>query len=184
MYAKDTESVTLVRDCVAVAVPEGVEMRLPKGTVASLVQALGGSFTIYVRGRMFRIAGADADALGKDPPAPLPERGAVASRAELGKLVWEQLQTCYDPEIPVNIVDLGLVYDCRLEQVSEDLSDVFIQMTLTVPSCGMGEVLAKDVRARVELLPGIRRAHVDLVFDPPWTRDRMSDLARLQTGLY
>ncbi len=184
MYAKDSQSITLYRDCVAVAVPEGVKMRLPKGTVVSLVQALGGSFTVYVRGRMFRIAGEDADALGKDPPAPLPGLGAGSSRDDVEKLVWEQLRTCFDPEIPVNVVDLGLIYDCRLEQGSKGLYQVFIKMTLTVPSCGMGGVLAEDVKTRVELIPKVEVAHVELVFDPPWTRDRMSDLARLQTGLY
>ncbi len=184
MYEKDSETVTLHRDCLAVAVPQGVEMNLPKGTVGSLVQALGGSFTVYVRGKMFRIAGADADALGKAPPLPMPELPPGASDEDLKQLVWEQMKTCFDPEIPVNVVDLGLIYDCYIENQGDGSHEVFIKMTLTVPSCGMGDVLAQDVKQRVELIPAVTTAHVELVFDPPWTRDRMSDLARLATGLY
>lgn len=184
MYEKDSETVTLSRDCLAVAVPQGVEMKLPRGTVGSLVQALGGSFTVYVRGKMFRIAGEDADALGKKPPPPMPELPPGASDEDLKRLVWEQMKTCFDPEIPVNVVDLGLIYDCRIEDQGDDSHEVFIDMTLTVPSCGMGDVLARDVKRRVELIPSVTTAHVKLVFEPPWTRERMSDLAKLETGLY
>lgn len=184
MYEKDSETVTLRRDCPAVAVPQGVEMKLPQGTIGSLVQALGGSFTVYVRGKMFRIAGEDADALGKKPPPPMPGLPPGASDEDLKRLVWEQMKTCFDPEIPVNVVDLGLIYDCRIEKQGDDSHEVFVEMTLTVPSCGMGDVLARDVKRRVELIPSVTTAHVKLVFDPPWTRERMSDLARLATGLY
>jgi probable FeS assembly SUF system protein SufT len=184
MYEKDSETVTLHRDCLAVAVPQGVEIELPKGTVGSLVQALGGSFTVYVRGKMFRINGEDADALGKKSPPPLPELPPGASDEELKRLIWEQMKTCFDPEIPVNVVDLGLIYRCHVEKQEDDSYEVFIEMTLTVPSCGMGDVLAQDVKQRVELIPSVTAVHVKLVFEPPWTRERMSDLARLETGLY
>lgn len=184
MYEKDSETVTLCRDCPAVAVPQGVEMKLPEGTVGSLVQSLGGSFTVYVRGKMFRIAGEDADALGKEHPPPVPEIPPGASDDDVERLVWEQMKTCFDPEIPVNVVDLGLIYGCRIEKRGDDSLEVFIEMTLTVPSCGMGGVLARDVKQRVEMIPTVTAAHVRLVFDPPWTRERMSDLAKLETGLY
>lgn len=182
MYSKSSEPVTLTRDCTAVAVPEGVTVNLPKGTVGSLTQWLGGSFTVYVQGRMFRIAGEDAEALGKEPP-PVPVLPPDPSREDLEKLVWEQMKTCYDPEIPVNIVDLGLVYECRLEEGEGETRQVFVKMTLTEPSCGMGGVLADDVKTRIEMIPTVSAAHVELVFDPPWTWDRMSEVARLETGM-
>ena len=182
MYGKFSEPVQLTRDCTGIAVPEGVAVDLPKGTVGSLAQSLGGNFTVYVRGRMFRIAGADADALGKQPP-PAPELPPDASRADVERLVWEQMKTCFDPEIPVNIVDLGLVYECRIEEKQADIREVFIKMTLTEPSCGMGDVITQDVKGRVELVPTVVAAHVELVFDPPRTWDRMSEVARLETGM-
>ncbi len=184
MYEKDSETVTLRRDCPVVAVPQGVDMILPEGTVGTLVQALGGSFTVYVRGKMFRIAGEDADALGKRPPPDTLDLPAGASEEDVKRLVWEQMKTCFDPEIPVNVVDLGLIYDCRVETREQGMHEVYVKMTLTVPSCGMGEILARDVQQRIELIPSVSTAHVELVFDPPWTRERMSDLARLKTGLY
>ena len=183
MYGRSSEPVRLDRDCEAIAVPEGVKVNLPKGTLGSLAQALGGSFTVYVQGRMFRIAGQDADALGKTP-LPLPELPADASVDDLEKLVWDQLRTCFDPEIPVNIVDLGLVYECRIEPSGDGSHEVFVRMTLTEPSCGMGDVISEDVASRIELVPTVSKAHVVLVFDPPWSRDMMSEVAKLETGLF
>jgi probable FeS assembly SUF system protein SufT len=182
MYGRLQEPVTLGRDCPAVAVPEGVDVTLPKGTVGTLTQALGGNFTIYVRGHMFRIAGADADALGRTSPAAsaLP---AGAGHADVEKLVWEQMKTCYDPEIPVNIVDLGLIYECRVEPRGENRREVFVKMTLTDPSCGMAQWLIEDVKNRIEAIPTVEAARVELVLEPRWTRDRMSAVARLETGL-
>ena len=182
MYGKVNEPVPLRRDCAAVAVPEGVDVSLPKGTVGTLTQSLGGNFTIYVRGHMFRIAGRDADALGKPPPPEL-KLPANATDEDVERLVWEQMKTCYDPEIPVNIVDLGLIYECRVEAGSEAAREVFVKMTLTEPSCGMGQYLAHDVKQRIELIPTVMAAHVELVFEPRWTRDRMSPVAHLETGL-
>ena len=182
MYGKASEPVRLTRACTAVAVPEGVPVELPKGTVGSLAQALGGSFTVYVRGRMFRIAGEDADALGKTPPA-VPALPLGASREDVERLVWEQMKRCFDPEIPVNIVDLGLVYECSVQQGDGDSWTVDVRMTLTKPSCGMGDVLAEDVKELIERIPTVSEARVQLVFEPPWTWDRMSEVARLETGM-
>jgi probable FeS assembly SUF system protein SufT len=182
MYGRVKEPVTLGRDCRAVAVPEGVDVSLPKGTVGTLTQALGGNFTVYVRGHMFRIAGADADALGRTRPA-TPELPAGATHADVEKLVWEQMKTCYDPEVPVNIVDLGLIYECRVEPRGNDAREVFVKMTLTEPSCGMAQWLADDVKSRIELIPTVQAAHVELVLEPRWTPERMSAVARLETGL-
>jgi probable FeS assembly SUF system protein SufT len=182
MYGKVNQPVVLARDCAAVAVPEGVDVNLLKGTVGTLAQTLGGNFTVYVRGRMFRIAGADADALGRTPP-PVPVLPAGATHEDVENLVWEQMKTCYDPEIPVNIVDLGLVYECRVEPCSDGRREVFVKMTLTEPSCGMGQFLADDVKSRIELIPTVKAAHVDLVFEPRWTAECMSPVARLDPGL-
>jgi probable FeS assembly SUF system protein SufT len=183
MYGKSCEPVRLSRECPAVAVPEGVPVTLPKGTVGSLSQALGGSFTVYVQGKMFRIDGRDADALGKEPLRP-PELPAGAGDADIERLVWEQMRGCYDPEIPVNVVDLGLVYECRIETGADGGREVFVTMTLTDPACGMGEVLACDMQSRLELVPTVRAAHVSVVFDPRWTPERMSEVAKLATGVY
>ena len=176
------EPVSLSRDCQAIIIPAGEELTLPAGTSGFITQALGGSFTIYVEGNLFRIAGADADAIGKEPiePPPLPP-GATDSDIET--LVWEQMKTCYDPEIPINIVDLGLIYDCRVEACANGTRRVSIQMTLTAPGCGMGPVLVEDVREKVEIIPTVTEAVVELVFDPPWNQSMMSEEARLEAGL-
>ena len=183
MYAKVCEPVRLRRDCPAVAVPEGVPVELPQGTVGSLAQALGGSFTVYVQGKMFRVDGKDADAIGREP-VPLPELPPEATDRDVERAVWEALKGCYDPELPVNVVDLGLIYGCRVEPRPDGRREVHITMTLTEPSCGMGEVIACDVRGRVERVPTVAAAYVDIVFEPRWTPDRMSDVAKLATGVY
>ena len=176
------EPVSLSRDCRAIIIPVGEEVTLPAGTNGFLTQALGGSFTIYVEGNLFRIAGADADAIGKEPLEP-PELPADATDADIQSLVWAQMKTCYDPEIPINIVDLGLIYDCQVEPVGDGMRRVSIQMTLTAPGCGMGPVLVEDVREKVEIIPTVAQVEVDLVFDPPWNQTMMSEEARLEAGL-
>ena len=176
------EPVILQRDVRAVIVPAGVEVKLRAGSVGTLTQSLGGSFTVYVEGNLFRIAGPDGDAIGKEP-LPRPELPAGASDADVEKLVWEQLRTCFDPGIPINIVDLGLVYDCSVAPNPDGTRDVSVRMTLTAPGCGMGEVLVADVREKLKLIPTIRNADVELVFDPPWNQSMMSEAARLQTGM-
>jgi probable FeS assembly SUF system protein SufT len=183
MYHSHNEPVTLERDCPAVLIPAGDSVTLPAGTSGFLTQALGGSFTIYIEGNLFRIAGRDGDAIGK-PPLTAPELPDDATEAELENAVWQQLRTCYDPEIPINIVELGLVYECKVERNDSGGRIVTIRMTLTAPGCGMGDILAQDVREKVEMIPTVERANVDLVFDPPWNRSMMSEEARLEAGLF
>ena len=144
--------------------------------------ALGGSFTVYIDGNLFRIAGQDADAIGKSV-SKAPDVPPGASEEDIKNVVWQQLKTCYDPEIPVNIVDLGLVYECDVSRNQDASRRVDIKMTLTAPGCGMGEVLVQDVRDKVESVPTVAQANVELVFDPPWNQTMMSDEARLQTGM-
>lgn len=170
------------RDVKAIIVPAGVEVKLRTGTVGTITQALGGSFTVYVEGNLFRIAGTDGDAIGQEPVPP-PELPAGATEEDVSRVVWGQLRTCFDPEIPINIVDLGLVYDCSVTPNDDGTRDVSVKMTLTAPGCGMGEVLVADVREKLKLIPTIRNADVDLVFDPPWNQSMMSEAARLQTGM-
>ncbi len=164
-------------------VPSGDTVTIPAGTVAYITQSLGGSFTVFVDGNLFRVAGVDADAIGKEQvlPPSLPEG---ATDADVEKLLWEQLKTCYDPEIPVNIVDLGLVYSCDMVSTASGERVVSVQMTLTAPGCGMGDILVDDVRSKLELVPTINRVEVELTFDPPWNHSMMSEIARLETGMY
>ena len=182
-YHSTSEPVRFERDCPAVMVPQGEAVTLPAGQAGYITQALGGSFTVFVDGNLFRIAGADADAIGKEPPAPL-ELADDAGDEEVEKLVWQQLRTCFDPEIPIDIVDLGLVYDCELEKLEGDLRKVNVRMTLTAPGCGMGEVLVDDVRTKIEMIPTVSEADVELVFDPPWNHSMMSEAAKLETGMF
>lgn len=181
-FSLSSEPFTLARDCQAVMVPQGESVSLPAGQIGYITQALGGSFTVYVEGNLFRIAGADADALGKDTPAPI-ELSADASDDDVEKLVWQQLRTVFDPEIPVNVVELGLVYDVTLERSESEQRKVYVKMTLTAPGCGMGDILVDDVRTKLELIPTVIEADVDLVFDPPWNHSMMSDVAKLETGM-
>ena len=183
MYSRNSEPVRLERDCVAVLVPQGDEVTLPAGSVGYITQALGGSFTVFVEGNLFRIAGNDADAIGKEPPAPL-ELEEGADDAAVERLVWSQMRTCFDPEIPINIVDLGLVYEASVSHRDDGQRLVEVKMTLTAPGCGMGEILVDDVRTKLEMIPTVAEADVELVFDPPWTRHMMSEAARLETGMF
>jgi probable FeS assembly SUF system protein SufT len=176
------EPIVVQRDVRAVIVPAGVEVKLRTGSVGYITQALGGSFTVYVEGNLFRIAGEDGDAIGREP-LPRPELPEGATEEDVTRLVWDQLRTCYDPEIPINVVDLGLVYDCTVTQNPDGTRDVAVRMTLTAPGCGMGEVLVADVRDKLTMIPTVRRADVELVFDPPWNQSMMSEAARLQTGM-
>lgn len=181
-YSRTSEPVKFERDCAAVLVPQGEKVTLPAGSVGYITQALGGSFTVFVEGNLFRIAGEDADAIGKDPPEALQlENEADDDAVEV--LVWKQLRTCFDPEIPINVVELGLVYDCDIERLEDGSRKVNIKMTLTAPACGMGDILVDDVRTKVERVPTVSEADVDLVFDPPWNQSMMSDAARLETGM-
>ena len=182
MYSRNSEPVRFERDCDAVLVPAGDQVTLPAGTVGYITQSLGGSWTVFVEGNLMRIAGKDADAIGKEPPAPI-ELQEGATDEDVERLVWQQLRTCFDPEIPVNIVELGLVYAAEVVPREDGRRDVHVRMTLTAPGCGMGEVLVDDVRSKVELIPTVAEADVELVFDPPWNQTLMSDVAKLETGL-
>jgi len=164
-------------------IPVGDEVTIPAGTVGYITQALGGSFTVFVDGNLFRVAGIDADAIGKEPVMP-PRLPDNATEDDVEKLLWDQLKTCYDPEIPVNIVDLGLIYQCEMENSSDGERNVSVKMTLTAPGCGMGDILVDDVRSKLELVPTIGKVDVELTFDPPWNQSMMSEVARLETGMF
>ena len=182
------EPVTLVRDCPAAVVPVGTPVTLQKGEQAYITQSLGGSYTVIVNGNMFRIDSRDADALGVTKvPASTPARppGEPLSAEALEKQVWAELRTCYDPEIPVNIADLGLIYHCGLTPKAEpDSYKVDVKMTLTAPGCGMGPMLKQDVENKLMSLEGVDEVDVELVWDPPWNQSMMTDAAKLQLGLF
>src|SRR5678815_167408 len=182
---QSNEPKTLVRDVEAAVVPVGTKVTLQKGEPAYITQSLGGSYTVIVNGNMFRIDGKDADALGievqaKPAAAPMTPR----TREQIEQEAWAQMKTCYDPEIPVNIVDLGLIYSCQvapLEDGSQYKADV--KMTLTAPGCGMGPMLAQDVQNKLMSLDEVSEANVELVWDPPWNQGMMTEAAKLQLGL-
>ena len=181
-----SEQKILTRDVEASVVPIGTKVTLQKGETAHITQSLGGSYTVIVNGNMFRIAENDADALGlevKLTSTPTATPGGPLTQEELEKKVWESLKTCYDPEIPVNIVDLGLIYDCHLTPIGADNYKADVKMTLTAPGCGMGPVLAQDVQNKLISLEPIDEANVELVWDPPWNQGMMTEAAKLQLGL-
>jgi probable FeS assembly SUF system protein SufT len=181
------EEVTFSRSAEAIMIPSGERVLVPEGAQATITQSLGGSYTLITdRGLMVRISGREVEAIGKEPAAiPQGPEGEALTVEKLEQLVWDQLKTCFDPEIPVNIVDLGLVYLCDLQPVPEEEGrfDVKIKMTLTAPGCGMGPVLGNDVKMKIESLPNVRSADVEVVFDPVWDRSMMSDAAKLQLGM-
>ena len=183
MRTHANEPFVVNREVRAVVVPAGTEITLQPGQAGFITQALGGSFTVYIDGNLFRIAGADADAIGQEVVA-APQLPPNATDEDIKKVVWDQMRTCYDPEIPINIVELGLVYECEVEPSADGTRTVHVKMTLTAPGCGMGEVLVADVKDKVERIPTVRAADVELVFDPPWNQSMMSEAARLQTGMF
>jgi probable FeS assembly SUF system protein SufT len=164
-------------------VPAGIDIELKSGQSGFITQALGGSFTLYMEGNLFRIAGIDADAIGKDV-AKAPELPPNATEDDVLAIAWEQLRTCYDPEIPINIVDLGLIYECTVSAHPEGGRVINVRLTLTAPGCGMGDVLVQDIRQKLEIIPTVTAAAVELVFDPPWNQSMMTEAARLQTGMF
>ena len=176
------DTVTTTRAVRAECVPDGRVAELPAGTQVQITQALGGSFTLWVHGQLMRLRGADADAIGKPMPA-APTAAAGGGIEAVREQVWQVLRTCYDPEIPVDIVELGLIYVCDVIPTEDGQARVSIKMTLTAPGCGMGEILAEEVADKVLALPCVAEVNVDFVFDPPWDRSRMSEAALLTLGL-
>jgi probable FeS assembly SUF system protein SufT len=175
---------TLSRDVEAAVVPVGTKVTLQKGETALITQSLGGSYTIVVNGNMFRIDGKDADALGLAAEATKgPSAAGPVTPEQVEKEVWNQLRTCYDPEIPVNVVDLGLIYDCHVEPLGANSYRVGVKMTLTAPGCGMGPVLQQDVQNKLLSLEAVDDVSVELVWDPPWNQGMLSEGAKLQLGL-
>jgi probable FeS assembly SUF system protein SufT len=173
--------IELTRDCEATEVPYGGTQLLPAGTKVRVMQSLGGTYTVATElGSMMRIEAKNADALGFSQQ-PTAESAAPAQFSE--KLVWDQLKTVYDPEIPVNIVDLGLVYSCQIAPAEAGGHKIEIKMSMTAPGCGMGDVLRADIERKLLQLPEVREVHAQIVFDPPWNPGRMSDAAKLQLGL-
>jgi probable FeS assembly SUF system protein SufT len=173
-----TEYSYLRRECHAVRIPEGTAALLSSGTRVRITQALGGTYTVATeRGYLFRIGAQDADALGKTPGEILLETAGDG----LEDRIWAVMRTCYDPEIPINIVDLGLIYSC---EILDGGARVEIKMTLTAPGCGMGPILAQEVKERVASLPGVEQVDVEVVFDPPWDQNMMSEAARLELGMF
>jgi len=183
MYSDIDEHVIVERDCEATLIPFGNKITLNKGEEGHITQALGGSYTVMIRGNLVRIEGADADAIGKIPEVqPWLEETETDGRAN-EKAVWEAMKTCYDPEIPVNVVDLGLIYSCKLLDNGKSGSDVEVKMTLTAPGCGMGDMIANEVKQKIEGIPGTAEVKVELVWDPPWDRAMINESARLQLGM-
>ena len=172
----------LTRDCEAIRIPSGETFTLPKDSIVTVTQALGGSFTIATAQGLARITDANADALGITVATKPAESVASTEKVE-EQAVWQQLRTCYDPEIPVNIVDLGLVYDCIVEQPENSPAKVNVKMTLTAPGCGMGPTIAAEARSKIESVPGVAEASVELVWDPPWNQALISEAGKMKLGL-
>ncbi len=173
--------IQLKRDVEAVEIPAGFKVVLPVGSEVVVQQMLGGNFTVVTGwGHMLRIGGKDADALGA-------ETGAAQPQAKSGtfdeKFVWDELKTVFDPEIPVNIVDLGLIYECKSTQLPSGKYSVAVKMTITAPGCGMGDILRSEVHSKIAALPGVSEVDVQMVFDPPWNPGKMSESAKLQLGI-
>ncbi len=185
MSSSDRIEAVTSRDLDAVVIPHGSPTRIPLGTKVTVMQKLGGTVTVTTEyGGLYRIDPENLDAIGLEPTLPSPAASGAGAQS-LEERVWDVLRTCYDPEIPVNIVELGLVYSCLLDPPGPDgRQAAHIQMTLTAPGCGMGDILAQDIQKRLEKLPEIASAQVDVVLDPPWNQSMMSEAARLELGFY
>ena len=179
------EEIILTRDCEAIVIPQGHTTTLQKGTRVVITQSLGGSYTVATEGYLARITGQNADALGfevSEPAAPSAPEGAAVEVDD--KAVWDQLRNCYDPEIPVNIVDLGLVYDCAIDRSEgAGAAKVHVKMTLTAPGCGMGPSIAAEARSRILSVPGVAEAEVELVWEPVWNQAMISEAGKMKLGV-
>jgi probable FeS assembly SUF system protein SufT len=177
-----SQMVTLSRDCEVIEIPSGVRRTLSSGAPLRIMQSLGGSYTVIDDlGRMFRVDAGDADALGLAPAADEHVPAAPAALSE--QVVWDQLRTVFDPEIPVNLVDLGLIYSCVISPLDSGGNRIDVKMSITAPGCGMGGVLKADVESKLAKLPDVKEVHIEVVFDPPWNPGMMSESAKLQLGL-
>jgi probable FeS assembly SUF system protein SufT len=175
---------TLNRDCEAIRIPGGEKTTIPAGTQGVITQSLGGSYTIATYQGLTRVAEKDLDALGLEKPQPQQTQKSATTDGEVSEEdVWNQLRQCYDPEIPVNIVDLGLVYDCRLMKKDDGGTRVEVKMTLTAPGCGMGPAIAHDAQSKILSIDGIDEADVQLVWDPPWNQNMISEAGRMKLGM-
>ena len=176
---------TLSRDCEAIQIPSGQKTTIPAATKGVITQSLGGSYTIATYQGLARIAEKDLDALGLEKSeTPTAEKPASTTNGQVSEeAVWNQLRQCYDPEIPVNIVDLGLVYDCRLINKPEGGTKVEVKMTLTAPGCGMGPAIAHDAQSKILSIDGVDEADVQLVWDPPWNQSMISEAGRMKLGM-
>ena len=184
MTMHNVTATELTRDCDAVQIPQGSTLVLPKGTPVDITQTLGGTYTVHAQGGLYRIASKDADALGLETTAPAAQPAANAQPVAADeKQVWDTLRTCFDPEIPVNIVDLGLVYDMTLEKLPSGYSRVNVKMTLTAAGCGMGPTIAGDAQQKLLYLDGVEDANVEIVWDPPWHQSMITEQGRRILGL-
>ncbi len=183
---QENRPITTNRECDAILIPVGTPITIPEGSQVLITQALGGSYTVNINGNLARVDAKDADALGFE----VEEQNSAEDKEITGdgsvdeELVWQQLKTCYDPEIPINIVDLGLIYECHITPLGADGNQVDIVMTLTAVGCGMGDFLAEDVRLKVLTVPNVTKVNVSVTFEPPWSQEMMSEAARLETGMY
>ncbi len=178
----DSREITLTRDCDAIQIPSGHPIVLPTGTTVIITQSLGGTYTVATQAGLARIDEKDVDALGLEPGS-LPETPKLAVEGSLEDAVWNQLKMVFDPEIPVNVVDLGLIYDCAVEKSDDGGTMVNVKMTLTAPGCGMGPTIAADARQKILMLDGVDEAAVDLVWEPAWNQSMISEAGRMKLGL-
>jgi probable FeS assembly SUF system protein SufT len=177
------EEIELTRDVTATLIPHGEEFNLPKGEKVTVTHRLGGNFTVMTIQGMYRIAAKDADALGEQAATSLPKAKEADQEPASVEQIRENLKSVFDPEIPVNVVDLGLIYRIEIENIEEKGRVVFVDLTLTAPGCGMGPVIAEDVKGKVLELPGVDDAEVEIVWDPPWTQDLISEEGKMELGL-
>jgi len=178
----DTEKLILKRNVSAFLIPSGDKVTLQKGEPVSITQALGGSYTVLLNGNPFKLDGEDADAIGKKNIQTIVIPSESQNNEVSEQQVWDQLKTVYDPEIPINIVDLGLIYDCKLTKLKEG-TKVDIQMTLTAPGCGMGPIITEEAKQKTQGIQGVIDVNVELVWEPLWNREMMSETALLQLGI-
>ncbi len=182
------EAITLERDCEAILIPQGTAIHLSAGSVVFVTQALGTSVTVNINGNLARIEGRDLDALGFESIEGQQNTEMTGDGTVKESELWEQMSSCFDPEIPVSIVELGLIYSCDVEPLKEDEkiigNRVTVDMTLTAAGCGMGDILVGDVKSKLEMVANVTEVQVELVFDPPWNQTMMSEAARLQMGMF